>query len=53
MTSTWKLYKIKNRVTGEETEIGAYSAEEACWKLGWFRSDCDVRKLGEQPAMEL
>ena len=53
MTNTWKLYKIKNLVTDEETEIGAYSAEEACWKLGWFIGDCYVRKLGEQLVMEL
>jgi len=53
MVESWKLYKIKNRITGEEKEIGAKSAQEACWKLGWMVGGCYVQEIGKQLAMEL
>ena len=43
----WKLYRIKNRITGEETEVGAWSAQEACWKLGWMIGVCYVHEIKE------
>lgn len=38
-----KLYKIRNRITGEEIVVGADSAQEACKTLGWMIGNCHVR----------
>jgi len=35
-------YRVKNRITGEEADSIAESAEEACEKLGWAIGDCYV-----------
>ena len=40
-------YRITNRVTNQTYEASAFSAQEACWKLGWIIGDCYVEHIGE------
>jgi hypothetical protein len=37
-------YQIGNRITGETKHVQAYSAQEACQKLGWLIGNCWVRR---------
>ena len=39
-------YRITNRVTNQTYEASAFSADEACQKLGWLIGDCYVREIG-------
>lgn len=39
-------YRITNRVTKQTYEASAFSADEACRKLGWLIGDCFARKIG-------
>lgn len=41
-----KRYRITNRVTQQTYEASAFSATEACQKLGWMIGDCYVKELG-------
>lgn len=43
-----KQYHILNRVTKEEVDIEAPSAQEACEKMGWMVGDCYVREIKEK-----
>lgn len=45
MANSFKIYRIINRATGEDIEIGADSAQGACQKLGWLIGDCYVKVL--------
>lgn len=40
-----KRYLVKNRITGLEGQASAFSADEACRKLGWMIGDCFVKEL--------
>jgi len=40
-----KRYRITNRVTKQIYEASAFSADEACRKLGWLIGDCFVEEL--------
>jgi len=42
-----KRYQVTNRVTKQTYQASAFSAEEACRKLGWMIGDCYVKELGE------
>lgn len=42
-----KRYRITNRVTKQTYEASAFSADEACRKLGWVIGDCFVKEIGE------
>jgi len=39
-------YRITNRITNQTYEASAFSADEACRKLGWLIGDCYVREIG-------
>jgi hypothetical protein len=41
---SFKLYRVRH-CAGEESTIGAESAQEACEKLGWLIGNCHVRIL--------
>ena len=38
-------YRITNRVTKQTYEASAFSADEACQKLGWVIGDCFIKKI--------
>jgi len=38
-------YRITNRVTKQTYQASAFSADEACRKLGWMIGDCHVKVL--------
>ena len=42
-----KRYRITNRITHQTYEASAFSADEACRKLGWLIGDCFVRVVSE------
>ncbi len=39
-------YEVINRTTNQKAQASAFSADEACRKLGWMIGDCYVRKIG-------
>lgn len=41
-----KRYRITNRKTQQSGEASAFSADEACRKLGWLIGDCFVKEVG-------
>lgn len=41
-----RRYRITNRVTNQTYEASAFSADEACRKLGWLIGDCYVKEIG-------
>ena len=53
MTGSFKIYTIRNRITGEEVTIGADSAQEACQKLGWMIGDCYVQVILDPDELSL
>ncbi|MGQ9676554.1 MAG: hypothetical protein ACUVX1_12905 [Chloroflexota bacterium] len=44
-SQSFKLYRVRHHLTGEEQTIGAESAQEACERLGWLIGNCYVRIL--------
>ncbi len=38
-------YQVTNRVTNQTYQASAFSADEACRKLGWLVGDCFVKEL--------
>lgn len=42
-----KRYRITHRQDNLSGEASAFSADEACRKLGWLIGDCHVREIGE------
>lgn len=42
-----KRYRITNRVTNQTYEASAFSADEACRKLGWLIGDCYILEMKE------
>jgi len=42
-----KRYQVTNRVTNQTYQASAFSADEACRKLGWLIGDCYVKVLSE------
>ena len=41
MKGSFKIFKIRH-ISGAEVTIGADSAQEVCWKMGWQIDDCQV-----------
>lgn len=41
-----KRYRITNRASSQTCEASAFSADQACRKLGWMIGDCHVQELG-------
>jgi len=41
-----KRYQITNRITQQTYQASAFSATEACQKLGWMIGDCYVKEIG-------
>lgn len=39
-------YQITNRITNQTYQASAFSADEACRKLGWLIGDCYVQEIG-------
>jgi len=39
-----KIYRIRNRITGQWWDGEARSTQEACQKAGWLIGDCWVRQ---------
>lgn len=39
-------YQITNRVTNQTYQASAFSADEACRKLGWVIGDCYIKEIG-------
>lgn len=46
---TMKLYRIMLRESDESREVLAYSAQEACEKLGWQIGNCFIEDVREVP----
>lgn len=42
-----KRYRITNRVTNQTYEARAFTADEACRKLGWLIGDCYILEMKE------
>ncbi len=40
-----KRYQVTNRVTKQTYKVSAFSADDACRKLGWVIGDCHVKIL--------
>ena len=38
-------YRVTNRVTKQTYEASAFSADEACRKLGWLIGDCYIQEI--------
>ena len=46
-------YRVTNRITGEQFEVEAPYAQDACDQLGWTIGDCHVKVLREGPFADL
>jgi len=42
-----KRYQVTNRVTQQTYQASAFSADEACRKLGWLIGNCHVKILSK------
>lgn len=40
-----KRYRVTNRATKQTYQASAFSADEACRKLGWMIGDCFVEEI--------
>ena len=40
-----KLYRVRNRRTGEELEVEATCAQDACARLNWMIGYCYVKLI--------
>lgn len=38
-------FRVTNRITHQTYEASAFSADEACKKLGWVIGDCFIEEL--------
>lgn len=39
-------YRVTNRITNQTYEASAFSADEACRKLGWLIGNCYIQEIG-------
>jgi hypothetical protein len=46
-------YRVRNRITGEEHEVEAPYAQDACERLGWLIGDCHVQLVREGPFTDI
>ena len=41
------IYRVRNRVSGEQYEVRADYAAVACQRLGWMIGDCWVQRMDD------
>ena len=46
-------YRVRHRITGEEYEVEAPYAQDACERLGWMIGDCYVQLVREGPFTDI